>query len=80
MMKYCDEKIMSDKNVLRDSGNSDIISVAKYVPIIDLAERRISGNCNFSMAIDEMLLSFAHQNYKEYINRKYPARRFRSWS
>lgn len=58
MMKYCDEKITSDKNVLRDGGNSDIISVAKYVPIIDLAERRISGNCNFSMAIDEMLLSF----------------------
>ena len=28
---------------------------------------------------DEMLLSFAHQNYKEYINRKYPERRFRSW-
>lgn len=58
MMKYCDEKMMNDKNVLRDGRNSDIISVAKYVPIIDLAERRISGNCNFSMAIDEMLLSF----------------------
>ena len=30
---------------------------------------------------DEMLISFAHQNYKEYINRKYPerTRMFRSW-
>lgn len=58
MMKYCDELIMNNKNGLRDGGNSDIISVAKYVPIIDLAEHRINGNCNFSMAIDEMLLSF----------------------
>lgn len=29
---------------------------------------------------EQMLLSFAHQNYKEYFNRKYPARRFRSWN
>lgn len=58
MLKYCDELIMNDKNRLPVGGNSDIISVAKYVPIIDLAEHRINGNCNFSMAIDEMLLSF----------------------
>ena len=58
MMKYCDEKMMSDKNVLRDGRNSDIISVAKYVPISDLADRIRSLNFNCSMAIDEMLLSF----------------------
>lgn len=58
MMKYCNERIMNDKNKLPGSINSDIISIAKYVPIIDLAERRINENCNFSMTIDEMLLSF----------------------
>ena len=29
---------------------------------------------------EEMLLSFAHQNYKEYINRKYPIKKYRRWS
>ena len=58
MMKYCNEVIMNDKNKLPGSINHDIISIAKYVPIIDLAERRINENCNFSMVIDEMLISF----------------------
>jgi hypothetical protein len=49
---------MNNKNKLPGSINRDIISIAKYVPIIDLAERRINENCNFSMTIDEMLLSF----------------------
>lgn len=58
MMKYCNERIMNDKNKLPEKINRDIIVIAKYVPIIDLAERRINENCNFSMAIDEMLLAF----------------------
>ncbi len=58
MLKYCDELIVNNKNGLPVGGNSDIISVAKYVPIIDLTEHRLNGNCNFSMAIDEMLLAF----------------------
>lgn len=58
MMKYCNERIISDKNKLQGSINRDIISIASYVPIIDLTERKINENCNFSMAIDEMLLLF----------------------
>ncbi len=56
--------------IVVDEGQASIKAVGRKLVEIQVLSRDE----------DEMLLSFAHQNYKEYINRKYPARRFRSWS
>lgn len=57
MLVYCNNRILEDKNKLSGSYNCDTITFAKYVPIINLAEKRINENSNFSMTIDEMLLN-----------------------
>ena len=58
------------KKIVIDDGMASIAAVGRKLVEIQILARDE----------EEMLLSFAHQNYKEYINRKYPARRFRSWS
>ena len=58
------------KRIIVDDGQASIKAVGRKLVEIQILSRDE----------DQMLISFAHQNYKEYINRKYPARRFRSWS
>lgn len=53
-----------------EEGQASIKAVGRKLVEIQVLERDDEG----------MLLSFAHQNYREYINRKYPARSFRRWS
>ena len=57
MLIYCNKRILDYKNQLSEEYNCDTITFAKYVPIINLAEKRINENSNFSMTIDEMLLN-----------------------
>lgn len=57
MLMYCNKRILEYKNQLSEEYNCDTITFAKYVPIINLAEKRINENSNFSMTIDEMLLN-----------------------
>ena len=56
--------------IVIDDGQASIKAVGRKLVEIQILSRDD----------EEMLLSFAHQNYKEYINRKYPKKRFRSWS
>jgi len=56
--------------IIVDEGQASIKAVGRKLVEIQILSRDE----------DEMLLSFAHQNYKEYINRKYPVRSFRRWS
>jgi hypothetical protein len=57
--------------IIVEEGQASIKAVGRKLVEIQILERDD----------DEMLLSFAHQNYKEYINRKYPERKFRkSWT
>jgi len=56
MLIYCNKRILDYKNQLLNEYNCDTITFAKYVPIINFAEKRINENSNFSMTIDEMLL------------------------
>ena len=57
MMVYCKKQIEDRKNELSGQYICDTITLAKYVPIINFAEKRITENANFSMTIDEMLLN-----------------------
>jgi len=57
MLVYCNKRILEGKNQLSEQYICDTITFAKYVPIINLAEQRLSENSNFSMTIDEMLLN-----------------------
>ena len=57
MLIYCNKRILDYKNQLLNEYNCDTITFAKYVPIINFAEKRINENSNFSMTIDEMLLN-----------------------
>lgn len=56
MLTYCNKRIMDSRNELRVDAFCDTITFAGYVPIINLAEKRINENSNFSMTIDDMLL------------------------
>lgn len=57
MLIYCNKRILECKNKLSEDYNCDTITFAKYVKIINFAEKRINENSNFSMTIDEMLLN-----------------------
>ncbi len=57
MLVYCRKRIEDGKNELSGQYICDTISFAKYVPVINFAEKRINENANFSMTIDEMLLN-----------------------
>ncbi len=52
-----------------DEGQASIKAVGKKLVEIQILSRDE----------EDMLISFAHQNYKEYINRKYPVKKYRSW-
>lgn len=56
MLIYCNKRILEYKNELLKTYDCDTIIFAKYVPIINFAEKRINENSNFSMTIDDMLL------------------------
>lgn len=58
-----------NRKIIVEEGQASIKAVGRKLVEIQILSRDE----------EEMLLSFAHQNYKEYINRKYPARQFRSW-
>lgn len=58
-----------NRKIIVEEGQASIKAVGRKLVEIQILSRDE----------EEMLLSFAHQNYKEYINRKYPARKFRSW-
>lgn len=59
---------LTDKIVI-DDGQASIKTVGKKLVEIQILSRDE----------EEMLISFAHQNYKEYINRKYPVKKYRRW-
>ena len=65
---------------------NDVIRSLTSKIIIDVGQASIKAVENKLVEIqilfrdeDNMLISFAHQNYKEYINRKYPVKKYRSW-
>lgn len=57
MLIYCNKRILEGKNQLSEQYICDTIDFAKYVPIINKAEQRISESGNLTMTIDEMLLN-----------------------
>lgn len=59
---------LTDRIIVED-GQAPIKSVERKLVEIQIL------SCD-----EESMLSFAHQNYKEYINRKYPTKKFRVWS
>ena len=56
MLIYCNSRFLEDRNKLQNEYFCDTNTLARYVTVIDFAEKRISENCNFSMTIDQMLL------------------------